>query len=180
VSVRLIAEHGPHRGLKATEVLRRARAVARALQLTKSELSIVLTNDDTIQKLNATYRHRDVPTDVLAFAMHEGEGGHLAGALLGDVIVSVETARVQAVRAGRVVLEEVTMLVVHGLLHLLGWDHETPAKDVRMRAETARLCRLASKPAGVKRAKPKTSHVSSGRESSGCRAPKRGPKKLRA
>ena len=143
VSVRLNVEHGPHRGVPRAEVLRRARVVSRELQLTHLELSIVLTNDDTIRRLNAAYRSLDAPTDVLAFAMREGEGGHLHGALLGDVVVSVERARAQAARAGRDVLSEVTMLVVHGTLHLLGWDHDTRPKDVRMRAETARLCRLA-------------------------------------
>jgi probable rRNA maturation factor len=122
------------------------RVVSRALQLGHTELSIVLTKDDKIQKLNAMYRKVDAPTDVLAFAMREGEGGDLHGQLLGDVVVSVETARSQAARQGRDVLSEVTMLIVHGVLHLLGWDHDTRAKNVRMRAETDRLCRLAARP----------------------------------
>jgi probable rRNA maturation factor len=144
VTVRLTVEHGPYPGLPRAEVLRRARAVAHALQLTNSELSIVLTKDDTLRRLNAEYRHVDAPTDVLAFAMREGEGGDLHGQLLGDVVVSVETARTQAARAGRNLLEEVTMLLVHGTLHLLGWDHDTRAKEARMKRETDRLCRLAS------------------------------------
>jgi probable rRNA maturation factor len=80
---------------------------------------------------------------VLAFAMHEGEFGALAGHGLGYVIGSGPTARTQA-RSRRIpVLEEVTVLLAHGLLHLLGWDHETAAKDRRMQAETARLCAAA-------------------------------------
>jgi probable rRNA maturation factor len=142
--VRLTIEHGPHPGLPKAELLRRARAVSRALQLTHMELSIVLTKDDTLRLLNRTYRNLDRPTDVLAFAMREGEAGHLHGDLLGDVVVSVETARAQAARAGRGVLEEVTMLMVHGTLHLLGWDHDTRPKEAKMRAETERLCRLAT------------------------------------
>jgi probable rRNA maturation factor len=120
------------------------RVVSRALQLRHTELSIVLTKDSKIRKLNATYRRLDAPTDVLAFSMREGEGGHLHDQLLGDVVVSVETARSQAAREGRDVLSEVTMLIVHGLLHLLGWDHDTRANNARMRAETDRLCRLAA------------------------------------
>jgi probable rRNA maturation factor len=116
------------------------------LQLDKAEVSFVLTNDERIHQLNKIYRGMDRPTDVLAFAMHEGEFGALAGHLLGDVIVSVPTARKQA-RSNKVpLLEEVTMLLAHGLLHLLGWDHETAAKDRRMRAETARLCAAAQTP----------------------------------
>jgi hypothetical protein len=71
--------------------------------------------------------------------------------VLGDVIVSVPTARKQADERGAGVLDEVTMLLAHGLLHLLGWDHDTPAKDRRMRAETDRLCQAAAP--SVKRAR---------------------------
>jgi probable rRNA maturation factor len=141
----LTIEEGPHPGLSRAELLRRARALLRALQLTHTELSIVLTKDDTLRELNRTYRNLDKPTDVLAFAMREGEGPHLHEDILGDIVVSVETARAQADRHGHRVLDEVTMLMVHGTLHLLGWDHETRAKDVKMRAETARLCALASR-----------------------------------
>jgi probable rRNA maturation factor len=120
-----------------------------ALQLKDSEVSFVLTNDERIHQLNKIYRHKDRPTDVLAFAMQEGELAELAGGVLGDVIVSVPTARKQAEERGATVLDEVTMLLAHGLLHLLGWDHDTPAKDRRMRAETERLCQAArpSRPA---------------------------------
>jgi len=114
----------------------------RALQLEDSELSVVLTGDDQIQDMNRIYRKKDRPTDVLAFAQGEGEPS-LAAGLLGDVVVSVPTARRQARARGRPLLAEVTMLLAHGLLHLVGWDHETAAKDRRMRREVQRLCRAA-------------------------------------
>jgi probable rRNA maturation factor len=114
------------------------------LQLKKSEVSFLLTDDNRVHQLNKVYRHKDRPTDVLAFAMREGEFGGLAGEVLGDVIISVPTARRQAQEAGKDVLEEVTMLAAHGLLHLLGWDHDTPAKDRRMKAETERLLAAAA------------------------------------
>ena len=142
-AVSLNVERGPHAGLRRAEVLRRIRAMIEALQLQDREVSFVLTDDERIHQLNKVYRGKDRPTDVLAFAMQEGELAELAGAVLGDVIVSVPTARKQADERGVAVLDEVTMLLAHGLLHLLGWDHETPAKDRRMRAETARLCRAA-------------------------------------
>lgn len=145
MTVHLTVEHGPHAGVPRTELLRRARVVSRALQLDDTELSIVLTNDETVRRLNAAYRKKDRPTDVLAFAMQEGPGGPERSDLLGDVVVSVETARIQAAREGCDVLDEVTRLMVHGTLHLIGWDHDTRAKDVRMRAETDRLCRLAAR-----------------------------------
>jgi probable rRNA maturation factor len=108
-----------------------------------SELSIVLTGDDQMRKLNRIYRKKDRPTDVLAFAQREGEHAERAGRLLGDVVLSVPTARRQAEAAGRDLLSEMTMLLAHGLLHLVGWDHDTPAKDRAMRRETDRLCAAA-------------------------------------
>lgn len=119
-----------------------------ALQLDSVELSVVLTDDKTIHRLNKDYRDKDKPTDVLAFAMREGDFAELAGPSLGDVVVSVPTARKQAEERRVSVLSEVTMLTAHGLLHLLGWDHDTPAKDRRMRAETERLCRAAGEAPG--------------------------------
>jgi probable rRNA maturation factor len=117
------------------------------LQLEKAELSLHLSGDSTIHQLNKEYRGKDKPTDVLAFAMREGDFGRfhdgLPARLLGDVIVSVPTARRQAKAARRDELAEMTMLVAHGLLHLLGWDHETAAKDKAMRRETDRLVAAA-------------------------------------
>jgi probable rRNA maturation factor len=146
VAIALSIEDGPHEGLTRPEILRRVRAMIKLLQLDKAEVSFVLTNDERIHQLNKIYRGKDRPTDVLAFAMHEGEFGALAGHVLGDVIVSVPTARKQAKAHKKSVLEEVTMLLAHGLLHLLGWDHDTDAKDRRMRAETDRLCAAAFGP----------------------------------
>ncbi len=153
----LTVEHGPHRGVPRREVKRRLTKMIRALQLDNPEVSFVLTDDARIHDLNKIYRHKDRPTDVLAFAMREGEFAELAGASLGDVIVSVPTARKQAEERARSVLSEVTMLLAHGLLHLLGWDHETPAKDRRMRGETDRLCLAAEAPTGRSVAKKRAS-----------------------
>jgi probable rRNA maturation factor len=113
------------------------------LQLKESSLSIVLTNDKSIQQLNRIYRRKNRPTDVLAFPMREGEFSSMAGALLGDVVISVPTARRQALGCRRSTLNEVTMLLAHGLLHLVGWDHDTASKDRAMRAETERLIAAA-------------------------------------
>lgn len=105
-----------------------------------AELSVLLCDDETIHDLNRRYRGQDRPTDVLAFAMEEGPevagGGHR---VLGDVVVSVETARRQAATAGRSLVDEVTMLLAHGLLHLLGFDHQSRAEERRMAARTDAL-----------------------------------------
>jgi probable rRNA maturation factor len=127
----------------------------RALQMTDSELSILLTGDDQIKQLNRIYRKKNRPTDVLAFAQREAESGSHE-ILLGDVVVSIPTARRQAEARGGDLTSEVTNLLAHGLLHLLGWDHNTPSKDRRMRRETCRLCRAAEAAArrtGLRRAR---------------------------
>jgi probable rRNA maturation factor len=139
-------------GIRA-QLERRVGAMLALLQLEKAELSLVLSGDEQIRELNKIYRSKDKPTDVLAFPMREGDFGRFHAALpsllLGDVIVSVPTAIRQARVAKREAREEITMLIAHGLLHLLGWDHETPAKDRKMRAETDRLVDAAQAEEGA-------------------------------
>jgi probable rRNA maturation factor len=92
-----------------------------------AELSVLLTDDNTIRDLNRRYRGVDAPTDVLAF---EQEGG----ALLGDVVISVETAQRQATEQGHSLDREVGLLLAHGVLHLLGWDDCDARRRRRMLA----------------------------------------------
>lgn len=131
------------RGVSAARIERAARAMLRAVELSRAELSIFLCGDRAIHALNRDYRSKDRPTDVLAFAMREGLGGERAGDVLGDVVISIETARRQAAAQEQPVISEVLMLLAHGLLHLLGWDHDTDTKDRRMRREVARLVAAA-------------------------------------
>lgn len=141
--------------LSARTISLRAKRMLLALQMEKAELSIVLTGDTQIHKLNKLYRGKDRPTDVLAFAMQEGEFGAVSAGLLGDVIVSIPTATRQARERNVAPLDEVTMLIAHGILHLLGWDHDTDAKDRAMTKETARLVAAAVSRPAVKAAKRK-------------------------
>jgi probable rRNA maturation factor len=143
VPVRIVVEAGPYRGVAARTVARAARAMLAALRMEAHELSIVLTDDAHIRTLNRAYRKKDRPTDVLAFAQREGDLGDRAGRLLGDVVVSIPTAQRQADAQSKDALSEVLWLLGHGLLHLLGWDHDTPARDRRMRRETARIVAAA-------------------------------------
>jgi probable rRNA maturation factor len=142
MAVRLSVEGGRHAGISRADVVRRAHAMLHALQMTDSEFSILLTGDHQIKLLNRIYRKKNRPTDVLAFAQCEGMLGR-GKILLGDVVVSIPTARRQAEARGADLTSELTTLLAHGLLHLLGWDHDTPSKDRRMRRETDRLCRAA-------------------------------------
>lgn len=88
------------------------------------EVGVLVTDDDGIRNLNRTYRGIDTPTDVLAFAMRDGVDADLHPEMLGDVVISLETARRQAEEQGRAVEDEIGLLAVHAALHLLGHDHE--------------------------------------------------------
>jgi probable rRNA maturation factor len=112
----------------------------RALSLPEVELSIVLCDDASMRSLNRRFRKIDRTTDVLAFAMGEGfRMPAVAGAPLGDVVISLPTATRQARAAGKRPIDEITMLLAHGLLHLLGFDHRSAAEERRMRARTDAL-----------------------------------------
>ena len=108
------------------------------------EVSILLTDDAEIQVLNHQYRHIDKPTDVLAFAMREGIGGDLNPQLLGDLVISVPTAQRQSITHGHSLDIELAILSVHGTLHLLGYDHQTPEEAEIMFEEQETLLRLIS------------------------------------
>lgn len=110
-----------------------------ALGLPDAELSILLCDDATIRELNRQYRKKNRATDVLAFPMQEGPGPQTSSGLLGDVVISVPTARRQAAQHDRAIVHEVTFLLAHGLLHLLGYDHAIKREEREMRARTEAL-----------------------------------------
>jgi probable rRNA maturation factor len=96
-------------------------------------LSLTLAGDAEIRRLNRDYRGKDRPTDVLSFSLSEGEFGEVSRSL-GDVVISLETAARQASENGLTLAEEVERLLVHGILHLAGFDHEvSPREERRMR-----------------------------------------------
>jgi probable rRNA maturation factor len=97
----------------------------------EAELSLLFVNDRQIQTLNRKYLHRDKPTNVLAFSMREGEFSTLHSHLLGDLVISVETAKRQSSRFGLGSMEMVLLLMVHGVLHLIGYEHEGTKKGAR-------------------------------------------------
>ncbi len=100
-----------------------------------AEVSLVFVDDDYIQELNNNYRGVDSPTDVLSFAMLEGESlpEEEEEVILGDVIISLETAERQAREYGHSFQREVAYLTLHGVLHLLGYDHQEEEDRRRMR-----------------------------------------------
>lgn len=124
-----------------------AEAVLVIRDLGCAELSVVLTDDATIQQLNRDYRDLDVPTDVLSFAQQEADGPSTD--VLGDLIISLQTAQRQADARGHSLASEVRILLVHGVLHLLGYDHQTPEQREEMaEAEQALLAALPPGPEG--------------------------------
>lgn len=105
-------------------LIRKAAENALLMEASEScEVSIFLTHDAGIHELNRLYRDVDKPTDVLAFAMREGEDGDLNREILGDVVISLQTAQQQARFYGHSFEVETLLLVSHGVLHLLGYDH---------------------------------------------------------
>ncbi|ALA60816.1 rRNA maturation RNase YbeY [Nitrospira moscoviensis] len=110
----------------------------------ESELSIELVGDGRMRRLNRTYRKKDRTTDVLAFPMREARNPHPV--LLGDVVISVPTAARQARQAGRSLDEELAALLIHGVLHLCGYDHERGEREARRMARRERAVFRAISP----------------------------------
>lgn len=162
--VSVAIEGGPFADVKAAAVRRRAEKMLARLELADVELSLALVDDASIRALNHAYRKKDKATDVLAFPMLDPLDGKPPKAfaskawalraemfgdvkgVLGDVIISIETARKQARENQRPLMAEVTMLLAHGLLHLLGFDHRTDAEERAMTAATCELERAANAP----------------------------------
>jgi len=120
---------------------RRARALLRELDRSDAELSVALVDDQEMAELNERYRGIGGATDVLSFSLEEGSHVDRRGALLGDVVISLDTAERQARRGRRTLEDEVLRLMIHGALHLVGHDHVRADEARRMRAEERRIHR---------------------------------------
>ena len=103
------------------------------------EVAVTFMTDDAIQEMNALYRGKDVPTDVISFALEEMTEGEVAivaeegmPTVLGDILISVETAARQAGEYGHDFKREIGFLALHGFLHLLGYDHMTEEEETKM------------------------------------------------
>ena len=122
---------------KIIEVLEETARVHEVDEL--AEVSLMFTDDETIHEMNLEYRGIDRPTDVLSFALEEGEEEEIFGGpeenLLGDIIISVETATRQAEEYGHSVEREMAFLALHGMLHLLGYDDMEEEERQEMRAQ---------------------------------------------
>ena len=110
------------------------------LNLKGVSVSLLLCTDERIHELNKTYRGKDKPTDVLSFAQREGEFADPNDPLLGDVVISVDTAIRQASEYNHKLSAELELLLVHGVLHLLGYDHMEDEEAEEMEAKERALC----------------------------------------
>jgi len=117
---------------------RRTRIILDALKSPEGEISILLVDDLQIAAMNRRFLGREGPTNVIAFPMQEGRFSGLSPNLLGDVVISVDTAHREARAAGLALDERVTQLLVHGMLHLCGYDHERDAAEARRMAAKSR------------------------------------------
>ena len=114
-----------------------------ALAYPDVELSVSLVSDRKITELNRTYRNHNRPTDVLAFSLNEGDFGGINPGVLGDVVISLETAQRQAQEHRHSDEEELCLLLIHGILHLLGYDHEQGGGEAKkMRSKERALMKL--------------------------------------
>ncbi len=105
-----------------------------ALGFHEAELSVTLTSDEAIAQIAGDFGRQRRPTDVLAFSLLDGPGAEFRGDALGDVIISVDTAARQARRRGVTLAAELRDLLIHGILHLLGMDHDRDSDARRMRS----------------------------------------------
>ena len=137
------------RGLVEEDWVRKiAQQVLKAEGVTPPyEISIVFTDSETVQRLNRDYRGVDEPTDVLAFHMLPGKTTNDLPFIfppngitrLGEIIISCPQAVEQAKEQGHSVAQELALLIIHGILHLLGYDHEQPEEEAKMRAREKEL-----------------------------------------
>jgi probable rRNA maturation factor len=116
-----------------SRLVRLAQTILSSVGEKTADLGVMLIGDRSMRRLNRQYRKKDCTTDVLAFSMREGPGP--SSVLIGDVVISVPTAAKQAGQAGRSLDEELTVLLIHGILHLCGYDHERSKRDARRMQE---------------------------------------------
>ncbi|NWF56445.1 MAG: rRNA maturation RNase YbeY [Syntrophaceae bacterium] len=117
-----------------------ARRILKALGYEGYELTVVLVDDSEIARLNRQYFRRNRPTNVISFPMLDGIPPSIRARILGDVVLSVETARRDAAEVGKKAEDEVLFLLIHGMLHLAGYDHEKSDEDrAKMEAKEGEL-----------------------------------------
>ena len=131
------------KGLKPRKMSLLMEKALKDLGCNRGELSILITVDEQIRELNSWYLKRDKPTNVLAFPMIDKKSTGPESGMLGDIVISVDTVEQEAMSSGISFYDRVLQLLIHGLLHLLGYDHEvSEAEEIKMQNEEKRLFSL--------------------------------------
>jgi probable rRNA maturation factor len=137
--------------IDARKIKRAAKRILHGLGFQGYELSLVIVDDQEITRLNRQYFHRNRPTNVISFPMAAGDPASLHSRILGDVIISAETAKRQTEEAGGKAEDEILFLLIHGILHLAGYDHEeTGDEREKMEAKEKELFSLLMRPTNRK------------------------------
>ncbi|MBU1341078.1 MAG: rRNA maturation RNase YbeY [Proteobacteria bacterium] len=139
----ILIDNQQKKKIPTVKIRKKTKQILSALGCDAHEISIVITDDKEIQQLNKMYRDVDKPTNVLAFPMQEGQYTDITPGLLGDVVISCETAQKEADDAGITLLERMSQLLIHGILHLVGFDHEKSRADyLKMEEKSRELLRI--------------------------------------
>jgi len=133
-------------GVNANNLKRTARAILKSVGEPSATLAVSLVGDDEIRELNRIHRGKDRPTDVLSFPLAEASDPVGGERLLGDVVISIETARRQAADYDASLEAELKRLLVHGVLHVIGHDHRQADERRRMKAEERRIAKAIGMP----------------------------------
>nr|WP_321402889.1 rRNA maturation RNase YbeY [uncultured Desulfobacter sp.] len=123
-NLKILIDNQQEERLPTAPLYKKTEQILNALGCDDHELSIVITDDAQVRELNRTYRGKDKPTNVLSFPMQEGEFSDITPGLLGDVVISLDTAEAEALEANISTDERMSQLLIHGILHLIGFDHE--------------------------------------------------------
>jgi rRNA maturation RNase YbeY len=115
------------------------KRILKDLECHDAELSILITDDKHITELNSRFLKRKGPTNVLAFPIREDDPNEPETSMLGDIVISLDAAMRDAIKAGESLTTMTDRLLIHGLLHLLGYDHKRVEEAVKMEEETERL-----------------------------------------
>ncbi len=102
--------------------------ILKILDCVDKEITLSFVDDEKIKQLNKQYLGKDRATNVLSFSLQEDEYGNINPQILGDIVISVETAQKDAIQGNLTIAQEIDFLIIHGLLHLLGYDHENTTK----------------------------------------------------
>ncbi|MBV9402394.1 MAG: rRNA maturation RNase YbeY [Candidatus Eremiobacteraeota bacterium] len=133
-------------GVNATALKRKARAILRSIGQREATLSVSLVSDEEMHELNRIHRGKDRATDVLSFPLATQGDPNGGERLLGDVVISVDTARRQAADYDAPLEAEINRLLIHGVLHVVGYDHEQSDDRSKMRAEERRIAKAIGMP----------------------------------